>query len=67
MGKGRWFCWKTLVAGDTQANIALRRFISFDITELDGVTVESAQLDAEPYTTLGNCALFCPLWVISVY
>jgi hypothetical protein len=54
------------IVGDTNTNLAIRGYVSFDITGLSGATVESARLSANHIITSGNCDLFRPLWVTSV-
>jgi hypothetical protein len=54
------------MVGDTNTNLALRSYISFDITGLSGATVESAELSVNCIATSGNCGPLRPLWVVSV-
>jgi hypothetical protein len=54
------------MVGDTSINLAIRGYVSFDITGLSGATVESAELSVNHIVTAGNCDSFRPLWVVSV-
>jgi hypothetical protein len=60
-----WVC-NSYNVGDTNTNLGLRSYVSFDITGLSGATIENAELSVNCIATSGNCSSFCPLWVVSV-
>jgi len=64
--EGGWVENPPYFVGDDSANRAIRGYVSFDITGLNGAIVESAQLDINHSSLDGNCDAFCPLWVVSV-
>jgi len=63
---GQYFINQIHKVGDDVLDLPIRGFISFDISELSGKTIESATLELNTGNMIGTLTEFTPIWIIAV-